>query len=63
MEQLTRQEAMRKPMSESINPRAAAERDAIERWEDEGGRPLALNESVSVRPGDGLVRTQRTGSR
>ena len=39
-------------MSESTMARVAADRAAIERWEDEGGSALALEESLRTRPGD-----------
>jgi hypothetical protein len=35
-------------MSENTIVRAAADRAAIERWEEEGGRPVVLEESVSA---------------
>jgi len=39
-------------MSESTMARVAADRAAIERWEDEGGRALAREEPLRTRPGD-----------
>jgi hypothetical protein len=42
---------MRKRMSENTTAGAAADRAAIERWEGEGGRTLALEEPLIARPG------------
>jgi hypothetical protein len=52
---------MRKPMRENTIARAAADRTAIERWENEGG--LALGESPSSRPDDLPRSDSPTGPR
>lgn len=52
------------PMSESIVPSAAMDRAAIERWEVEARRGLALDEKfMGTRPGIFLVRSQTMVSR
>ena len=43
---------MPKPMSESTVARGAPDRDAIERWEDEGGRALGPDEPLRARLGE-----------